>query len=160
MPDIHIRRAERRDIPALIRLRWDTCVEQGVADQADQARHARYAAALHAFLARWIDDAQCWVFVAVDAGTGQVVATAALWRWPILPWPGGLAEWQGYVTGAYTVPAYRRRGIARSLMATVRETAAALGVTRLLLETTPMSAPLYQELGFVPSRFVELRLPG
>lgn len=155
---IEIRRAGRRDIEDVVRLRWDVCVEQGVADPVDVAGHARYAAALRDFLLRWIDDEQCRVFIAVDGESQEVVVTAALWLWPVLPWPGGLDQWQGHVTGVYTVPGYRRRGIARRLMAAVREAAVAHGATRLLLETTPMSAPLYRDLGFVPGGMVELCL--
>ena len=158
MAGIEVRRAGRGDIADVVRLRWEMCVEQGVADADDQEGYDRYAAALHDFLERWIDDEQCRVFVAVDEGSWKRVAMAALWLWPVLPWPGGLAQWQGHVTSVYTIPGYRRRGIARRLMAAVRDAAAAHGATRLVLETTPMSAPLYQDLGFVASRIVELRL--
>lgn len=158
MSEVLIRRATQADIPDLIQLRWDVYVEQGVADPADHDRYRDYAAAFRDFLVRWIDDVQCQTYVAVDPDTGAVVATGTLWLYPILPWPGGFHDRHGYVTNVYTIPAYRRRGIARRLMERLQAVASEQGATRLLLEMTPMSAPLYVSMGFVPSSLRELRL--
>lgn len=146
MTDVTIRRAVADDVPDLVKLRWDVCVEQGVADPADADSFARYDQALRAFLARHIAEDACQIHVAVIGG--EIVATSTLWLFPVLPWPGGLSQWQGYVTNVYTVPAYRRRGIARRLMATLERVAREHGATALLLETSAEAAPLYAELGF------------
>lgn len=158
MTDITVRRAGRADIAQVIRLRWDVCVEQGVADPNDVDLYRRYERALRDFLDRYIEDDQCWIVVAADGD--RIVATSTLWLTPVLPWPGGLNEWHGYVTNVYTIPPYRRRGIARRLMETLREIATQREVSVLQLETTPESEPLYREMGFVPSRIQELRLTG
>ncbi len=159
MAEPAIRRAVAADIPSLIRLRWEVCVEQGAADPADAASYRAYHDALEAFLRHHVADEPCQIWVA-EAG-GEIVATSTLWLFPVLPWPRGLDQWYGYVTNVYTVPAFRRRGLARRLMERLREVAAEHGATELLLETSAEAAPLYERLGFRPSRILGLPLrPG
>lgn len=160
---ITIRRARHGDIPDVIRLRWDMCVEQGYADPADHDLRRRYEAAAEAFLRRWIADEQCWIVVAVDDDAGETVGQAVLWLQPGLPWPGGLSYCRGEVGGVYTVPAYRRRGVARRMMEAIHAIATERGATVLHLETTPMSEALYRDLGYAPSEVQALwlqRVPG
>lgn len=154
--DLTVRRTVASDIPALIKLRWDVCVEQGVADPSDAANHRAYEQALRAFLERHIAEDACQFWVA--EGGGEIITTSTLWLAPVLPWPGGLNQWYGYVTNVYTVPGYRRQGLARRLMEKLREVAANHGATELLLETTPEAAPLYEQLGFRQIEILALKI--
>ena len=86
---------------------------------------------------------------------GEVVACAILIWWPMLPTLTELHRMRGYVSNVYTAPAYRRRGVARTLMENLMAHAREMGVTRLILWASEMGRPLYLDLGFVPSRGLE-----
>jgi GNAT superfamily N-acetyltransferase len=80
---------------------------------------------------------------------GFVVAGVGLWlrEWPPIPLnPTGK---QGFVENVYTLPAYRRQGIARQLMVAmlnwVRDSKA---VYEVELHPTDTARPLYTSLGF------------
>ncbi|MCL5961804.1 MAG: GNAT family N-acetyltransferase, partial [Chloroflexi bacterium] len=148
MTDIVVRPTDLTDIPSLIKLRWDVCVEQGAADPADERSYRRYSQALRAFLERNLLEEQCQIIVA--SGGDEIVGTSTLWLFPILPWPGGLNEWHGYVTNVYVIPSHRRQGIARRLMEALKQVAQQHGASALLLEASPDSARLYQQMGFTP----------
>jgi GNAT superfamily N-acetyltransferase len=154
--EIDLRRANKGDIEQLIQRRWEVCAEEGVTDTSDENLRARYEEALQAFLEQYIEEEQCQIIVAV-AGT-EIVATSTLWLFPILPWPGDVNQWLGFVTNVYTVPAYRRQRLALRLMDRIKEVARQHAVTELLLETSEMAAPMYDQLGFRPSKVFQLGL--
>jgi ribosomal protein S18 acetylase RimI-like enzyme len=153
MSELAARRATSADVPSLTALRWDMCYEQGVANPADRPT---YESALAGFLAEHLrhDDCQIWVVECADG----IIANATIWLYPMLPRPGVLRDWHGYVTNVYTRPAYRRRGVARQLMEALAHAAKERGVTQLSLETTPEGESLYRTLGYQPSATLVLSL--
>jgi predicted acetyltransferase len=64
----------------------------------------------------------------------------------------------GYVMNVVTVPTYRRRGIARRVMTDILRWLAEQGVEHVTLHATEAGRPLYQELGFVASNEMRLRI--
>ncbi len=64
----------------------------------------------------------------------------------------------GYVTNMYTLPAYRRRGLARQLLEQLIAHAWAVGIKRLFLEASREGLTLYEEFGFRLTRGMELTL--
>jgi GNAT superfamily N-acetyltransferase len=61
----------------------------------------------------------------------------------------GGGETDGRVREVYVVPAYRRRGIARTLVGLALAEAKAAGVDRVTLGASAMGRALYASLGFV-----------
>ena len=55
------------------------------------------------------------------------------------------------VVNVYTEPPWRGKGVARALMRTVMEWAAAQGFDRVILHASDVGRPLYQSLGFAPT---------
>ena len=53
-----------------------------------------------------------------------------------------------YVSNMYTLPAYRKNGIAGKIVKLLMEEAEGSGVERVLLKPTAQGKPLYQEYGF------------
>lgn len=53
-----------------------------------------------------------------------------------------------WVNGVYVVPAHRRSGVARMLMACVLDWARAAGCRRVRLRASEAGVPLYRQLGF------------
>jgi GNAT superfamily N-acetyltransferase len=89
---------------------------------------------------------------------GKAVACALL-AWIVLP-PNfaKCARKRGCVSSVYTVPEFRRQGIARRVMMDLLAWAEAEGLSRLILWASDMGRPLYVDLGFIPSRGMELNL--
>ena len=89
-------------------------------------------------------DLRFW-FAEVD---GRVVGCCALIlfdRPPSFGNPTGLAA---YVINVYTVPEFRRRGIASRLLEETLRHAREIGAGRAFLHTSAAGRPLYEKLGF------------
>jgi GNAT superfamily N-acetyltransferase len=56
------------------------------------------------------------------------------------------------VQNVYTDPAWRKRGVARALMAVVMQWASERSLDRLVLHASEEGRPLYVSLGFGPTR--------
>ncbi len=57
---------------------------------------------------------------------------------------------EAYITNMYTVPEWRRRGIAFSLVSEMTAAAKAKGIRRVWLRATEMGKPVYERAGFAP----------
>jgi GNAT superfamily N-acetyltransferase len=89
---------------------------------------------------------------------GEAVACVLLVWWVLPPKFGRVTRKRGFVSSVFTRPAYRRQGIARRLMQMLIASAREEGVERLILWSSEMGRPLYEELGFTGSRGLELNL--
>ena len=58
----------------------------------------------------------------------------------------------------YTEPRYRKRGLARRLMATVMDWCREQGLRTLILHASDEARPLYQSLGFRPTNEMSIKL--
>jgi GNAT superfamily N-acetyltransferase len=121
-----IRRAEKRDAERLSRLWMDLLESQACLDE-------RFGPSEDA-LVRWRNDFPEWVsrdsrrvFVAEESGEIQGFVTAE--RWTSLPIYRHVPEI--YIDELYVTPEFRRRGIGRTLVDTVREWGKSVGVERL-----------------------------
>jgi GNAT superfamily N-acetyltransferase len=154
VPSITYRLATADDLDVLAALRWDMDVELRGAP-ADAASRDAFLSVYRESRRAGLEHGTTLVWVAEEEG--QAVATAQLIWWPA-PTVHEPHRKRGYVTGVYTQPAYRGRGIARHLMELIIERARQHGITRVMLYPSYMAVPLYQGLGFVPSRGLELNL--
>jgi GNAT superfamily N-acetyltransferase len=78
----------------------------------------------------------------------QIIAMSgiAFYELPPNDWcPNGKTA---YIGNMYTVPEFRKQGIATKLLALVIEEAKERGCERILLNTTDMGRPLYEKFGF------------
>jgi GNAT superfamily N-acetyltransferase len=96
---------------------------------------------------------QGWFAVNAD---GAVVAGAGVWLldWP--PGPTGIAPFRGYILNVYTEPAYRKRGLAHSLIKTIIEWCHEQDIYAISLHASDQGRPVYESLGFVSTN--EMRL--
>jgi GNAT superfamily N-acetyltransferase len=101
---LNVRNATRDDIEALVSLRI----------QLLEATDPSFDGALRAWLRTHLADGSFRAWIADDAGT--VVAASGLTVLDRPPYPGNATGLDGYVTNMYTLPAYRRRGLARQLL--------------------------------------------
>jgi GNAT superfamily N-acetyltransferase len=153
MEEITYRAATAEDVGALAALRWEMEVERhdellrtreeflrtAIADTREELAAGRHLA--------WLAEAK-----------GEPVASVLLIWWAMPPNMHEIHRRRGFVSSVYTTPEYRRRGIARYLMATLIERARSMGIQRLVLWSSDMGRPLYEDLGFIPCRGLELNL--
>ena len=103
-------------------------------------------------------------WVALEAGAPETpLAGAGVQLRSLLPRPnargdGLLLGREALVLNVYTEPAWRRRGLARRLMAEIIRWAATAGVVRLVLHSSTEGRPLYESLGFAATN--EMRYTG
>lgn len=143
-----VRRATVDDVEEMVRLRLALQEEfrtsglggTGVADPA------AFMAANRAYFERKIPTGEFVAFLA--EANGQIVATSGMVVYEAPPTPGNPAGVQGYVINMYTVPEYRGRGLARSLLDELIEYVRSRGARRVWLRTSEMGRSLYRKAGF------------
>jgi GNAT superfamily N-acetyltransferase len=89
---------------------------------------------------------------------GRPAGSAAVLWFPHPPGPRNPGGLEAYVLNVYTKPEFRRLGIARALMARVVDAARARGVNRIWLRASSEGRPLYENIGFGASNYLEMRL--
>ena len=151
-----LRLATVKDIPALVNQRR-RMFEDMYADKDVVRDPASYDAmdSAYAVLLRYeipAGSTRAWL---ID-DDGVIAASGALKFTDWLPRPDGQRRGLVYVHSVYTVPEYRRRGLARRLLNAMIDYCRANGWPRISLHASDMGRGLYEELGFVPTN--ELRL--
>lgn len=96
-------------------------------------------------------------WIASPHGSSSPVAGGGVQFRSLLPRPtlsgsGLLLGREGLVLNVYTVPSWRRRGVARQLMDTIVAWTVEAGIVRLVLSASPDGRRLYEQLGFVATR--------
>jgi GNAT superfamily N-acetyltransferase len=140
-----VRPASPRDATALTILRSALFRELGQhpPPQLQAAFESLSAATFTAGLER----AFCCAWLA-ETDTQQPVGSVALLLFPRLPLPDSLARFEGYLLSVYTVPEWRRRGVAAALVAAAVAKGRELGLGRIRLHATPEGQPVYAGAGF------------
>ena len=153
--EVTIRQTTVAGVPDLVRLRRLMFEAMGFDDPA-QLDVADAAAA--AYFAEAIPAGRFYGWLAITSagvavGSGGVVVDQ---HHP--PGPSNLSGQIGYIMNVVTAPRYRRQGIARRIMQVILKWLAEQGIQRVTLHTTEMGRPLYEEVGFVDSNEMRLRL--
>ncbi len=89
---------------------------------------------------------------------GRVVAGGGLivHEWPA--GPGNLNTRRAYILNVYTEPEYRQRGLARRIVTSILDWCRAEGFQTVSLHASQAGHPLYEDLGFVPTNEMRLKL--
>ncbi|MFQ5977749.1 MAG: GNAT family N-acetyltransferase [Candidatus Heimdallarchaeota archaeon] len=152
--NIVIRQATIADLSDLVRLRRMMFEAMGFDDPA-QLHAADLAAA--DYFAEAIPDGKFFGWLAIMSN-GEAAASGGVTIDHHPPGPTNLSGQIGYIMNLVTIPQYRRQGIARRIMQTMLRWLADRGVTTLALHATEVGRPMYEELGFVDSNEMRLRL--
>lgn len=148
---LEVRRANAADIPTLVETRLAQLAEEGAEASCD----LRPALADH--YARHLADGSFSSWLAVC--DGRVVATSSASVVEKPPYYGCPSGRIALVSGMYTEPAYRRRGIARDLLCRALDDARNQGCGVAQITASKVGVPLYQSLGFVHNdRFLQRAL--
>jgi GNAT superfamily N-acetyltransferase len=141
-----IRFATSRDIETLGRLRLAIFQETGTAVALHEPL---FLAASRSAYVRLFDESLGVAWLA-EADTGEPVAALTLLFHTRLPSPARLGTGESYVTGVYTTPAWRGRGLATALMELAIEESRRRGMARIRLSATESGRRVYIARGFVP----------
>ena len=155
MPTITYHAATAEDAEALALLRYAMELER----HPEEASRANWPAYREAHIEATRAQMAAGLFAGwlAEAEDVPVACVVLLW-WPMSPNLREPRRRRGLVTNVYTAPAYRKQGIARRLMETLVAHAREQGVSRLILWASDMGRPLYTDLGFAPSRGLEINL--
>lgn len=145
------------DLPALVAHRDAMWVEMG---RLRPGEPDPTSAAYRKWLADRMQAGVLHGFVAEEGG--EVLASGCVWIQDVQPRPGHPLTMWGYILSVYTVPAARRRGLARAIVTACMERARAAGCTRTTLHASVIGRRLYEQLGFEPTdeMWADLRPPG
>jgi len=152
--EIIIRKVTITDLPDLVRLRrmmfkamgFD---DLGQLDAADAAAKNYFAEAIpEGKFVGWLAITNSGVAV----GSGGVVIDQRP------PGPENLSGQTGYIMNIVTDIRYRRKGISRCIMQVILEWLSEQGIIFATLHASGMGWPLFQELGFVDSNEMRLKI--
>jgi GNAT superfamily N-acetyltransferase len=110
-----------------------------------------------AYFASAIPSGEYVGWIASPSDDAPPVAGAGVQFRSLLPRPtvdgdGLLLGREGLILNVYTVPDWRRQGIAQQLMETIIAWAGDVGIVRLVLAASPAGRSLYEQIGFVATR--------
>ena len=137
---IEYRRMIEADISEYIALRIRQLREEGATEDVD------LVPALTDYYARHLADGSFAAWLAVE--DGRIVATSGMSLAEKPPHFSNPTGRIGLLSGMYTAPAYRRRGIGRALLARVVDEARAWGCGAVQITASDMGVLLYADFGF------------
>jgi GNAT superfamily N-acetyltransferase len=154
MAEITYRAATVDDLEAMARLRWAMQAERQPEQSSETITWDTYLAAYREAFADQVARGGFEGWLAEDGAMPVSCVILLLWRTP--PIFDQLVRRRGMVSSVYTLPDYRRKGIARQLMQMLIARAQELHIRRLVLWASEMGEPLYENLGFAQSHGMEL----
>jgi GNAT superfamily N-acetyltransferase len=153
--EFRYREATEADLDILLDQRKRMFLDMGYRDDAvlDQV-----GSASRRFFEERLADGRFRAWLALTP-SGEIVAGGGVLVFEHLPSPRDSHPERPLIVNVYTVPAYRRRGIARALMGIMVSWCREKGFGSVTLYASPDGKPLYQALGFTPTNEMRLMLP-
>lgn len=151
-----IRQATQADIPALVSLRMGLFCEVGELSDPLADLDLWQATSAYFSTTQADDSARSWVAEVGD----EVVASGTLALFVRPPYPGNLSGREAYLLNMYTLPAYRKQGIASALLDAMVSHACAEQLGKVWLHASDEGRPLYERIGFVANPAYLEWLPG
>ncbi len=143
-PTFSVRQASPQDAAALGTLR--RALFQDLGQTPSQDGWAAFEGVSGASFESGMEQGWCLAWLA--EAEGRAVGSAALLVFPRLPSPQSQALVEGYLLNVYTLPAWRRRGVATALVAAALAKGRELGLARVRLHATPDGRRVYASAGF------------
>ena len=145
---VSIRRASLEDVERLVDLRLALERESGHLTQEAMLAEVRRATRQYFLEALPAEAILVWVAEA----DGTIVATSGLIFFQKPPSERNLTGLEAYLLNMYTVPVWRRQGIATTLLQTLMVCAKQRQAHRIWMYATRDGRPIYERAGFVPKR--------
>jgi ribosomal protein S18 acetylase RimI-like enzyme len=153
-----VRPATLDDIADIVRLRVLMLEDMGL-----DPRLEVWSKQAVVFLEEALTDGTAAAFVAdapvddVGGARRRVVASGVGTTCTRLPGPNNPTGRYGYIMSMSTEPAWRRQGLARSIVTALMDWFGARGIDRVDLHASAAGDAIYRSLGFTEDRYPELR---
>ncbi len=145
MPEI--RRATVDDVEAVVRLRLAFCGEMEGID--DEAALRALAGVIRRYLEAKLASGEFIAWLAAEDGVNVSIGGLVFYeRPPTARNPAGL---DAYVGNMYTVPGWRRKGLATALLREIIAYVKGTQLRRLRLHASEAGRPVYAKVGFEPN---------
>jgi GNAT superfamily N-acetyltransferase len=151
-----VRQATQADIPVLVSLRMGLFCEVGELSDPLVDVDLWQATSAYFSTAQADGSARSWV---AEVGE-EVVASGTLALFVRPPYPGNLSGREAYLLNMYTLPAYRKQGMASALLNAMVAYACAEQLGKVWLHASDEGRPLYERVGFVANPAYLEWLPG
>ncbi len=148
-----VRRATAGDMETLVAHRRAMFVDMGY---RDETLLDAMAAKCHAWLRTRMNSGEYLAWLAI-APRGSIVAGAGLWLMDWIPHMIGRSP-RGNILNVYTVPEFRRRGLARELVNCAMQWCRSNGVDVIVLHASSEARRLYESIGFVATNEMRITL--
>jgi GNAT superfamily N-acetyltransferase len=142
---ITYRKADITDIPQLIHLRLQFLKE--MYPKADSSQDERLSEHLGNYLTTHLSQDNFVNWFADESG--KVIASAGIVFYNQPPLYHNLEGKVAYLLNVYTLPAYRRRGIAKTLLQKIMDEAKRRNTGKISLHTSNEGRTLYEQFGFL-----------
>ena len=143
---INYRKANIDDVPELVRLRLDFLSDASRETRITDEQRAILRVTNADYFTNGLLDGDLVVFLAMDSE--KIAATSGIMFWRHLPGLATLDGRKAVIANMYTLPEYRKQGIATELMKLQIAEAKTRGVTVVNLSATAMGRAVYEKLGF------------
>jgi len=141
---IVVRRAEQKDIAALVEMRIALLKEVGNVRSKTDAQDLK--GAIRRYFHRELPAGRYVGFIGRAAG--QAVACGGLAFYVRPPYQGNTSGTEAYLMGMYTAAGWRGKGLGRRMLRKILAFAKARGVGRVWLHSEPGARTLYGRAGF------------
>jgi GNAT superfamily N-acetyltransferase len=111
-------------------------------------RQATFERATLTAFANGLKRSDCLGWLA-ESGNRDAIGSTVLLVFPRLPSPESHSSTEGYLLSVYTVPTWRRQGVATALSQAAVAKARELGLARIRLHATSDGQPVYGAIGFL-----------
>ena len=151
IPTLSVRRAALSDIDQLIELRKELLsFNDGYYASRNESEERAWQQSYRLWLTNNINN-EADYFIAVAELNKQVCACSIAIIDNRVPMRGCLNGKSGWIQTVVVAKAFRRQGIALQLMEYLLQWFKSKAVQQIVLQTTPMAASLYEQLGFTPT---------
>ena len=142
--NIHYQKLTEKELNTFIQMRITQLREEGAAEKTD------LVPALQDYYSVHMADGTFVSWLAMDGD--RIVATSGISFVEKPPWFGCPSGRIGLLSSMYTIPEYRRQGIAKELLSRVVEEARSYGCGAVHITASDMGVLLYTDFGFVKNR--------
>jgi GNAT superfamily N-acetyltransferase len=141
--DLEIRKANLKDLDALFanRMLFIEMLTNQEASVPEEFKKNTYE-----FMQKHIDDDSMVTWLAIE---GDAIASVAIvCYYQLLPTMSNITGNTGYILNVFTLPDYRKKGLATELVNKIIQDAKERNVGRLILSASDMGRPVYEKIGF------------
>ncbi|TCL49670.1 ribosomal protein S18 acetylase RimI-like enzyme [Thermolongibacillus altinsuensis] len=139
-----IRKATIQDIEEIVRLRLELFKELGEVQSVQE--EALAITATRKYLEEALSNNEFISFLALSNHHVISISGMVLFKRP--PYLENLNGLEAYILNMYTIPEYRGKGLARTLLQNCIEECKKIGVKRIWLHASNDGMPLYKSMGF------------